>query len=107
MTAKWWRRDSNWNGYFTFKSRRIQLTSFRRLSIVANTQAALCVVVAAFTFFAWPRVSSAWRLTSTDEWVFWTDTLGLGVFASSGARTAATLTALGAGKSPLAAADVP
>lgn len=46
---------------------------------------AVCVLGAASTFFAWPRLSHRFRLTATDEWLFWTDTIGLAVFASNGA----------------------
>jgi len=52
----------------------------------------LCVVVSALTFALWPQLSRSLRLTSTDEWVFWTDTLGLAVFASTGAFSGSTLT---------------
>lgn len=54
-------------------------------------EALLCAVVGCLTFFAWPRLSTRLNLSSTDEWLFWTDTLGLAVFAGNGAYIAATL----------------
>jgi len=48
----------------------------------------LCGVVCTFTFFLWRRLSVGWGLSVDDEWVFWTDTVGLGVFAAMGAKTA-------------------
>lgn len=52
---------------------------------------ALCVIVSATTFFVWPPLSHRFRLTSGDEWLFWTDTLGLGVFAATGAYSGFSL----------------
>mmetsp|Transcript_31502 Transcript_31502/g.91094 ORF Transcript_31502/g.91094 Transcript_31502/m.91094 type:complete len:323 (-) Transcript_31502:14-982(-) len=54
-------------------------------------EALLCVVVSTIAFFAWPRLSHALRLSTDDEWLFWTDTVGLGVFAALGAQTAVTM----------------
>jgi uncharacterized membrane protein YeiH len=45
----------------------------------------LVIVVATLTFYCWPAVSQRLHLTDKDEWLFWTDTLGLGVFAARGA----------------------
>ena len=53
--------------------------------LVAWDEALLCVCVSIITFFLWPRASRRLRLTVDDEWLFWTDTLGLGVFAANGA----------------------
>jgi uncharacterized membrane protein YeiH len=50
---------------------------------------ALTMGVAALTFFFWgPLTRSRLRVTSDDEWLFWIDSLGLGVFAVNGANTA-------------------
>lgn len=49
----------------------------------------LVVAVSSASFFLWPPLSRKWKLTTTGEWIFWTDALGLGVFAASGAQTAA------------------
>jgi len=57
---------------------------------VAWDEALLCVVVSCLTFFLWPRFSHRLQLTTSDEWLFWTDTLGLAVFASLGAQVAAS-----------------
>lgn len=54
-------------------------------------EAFLCVAVASSAFFLWPRLSQLLRLTINDEWLFWTDTLGLAVFAGLGAHTAASV----------------
>lgn len=51
----------------------------------------LCVAVAGTGFFLWTPLSDRFGLSTEDEWVFWTDTLGLGVFAALGAKTAAVL----------------
>jgi len=48
-------------------------------------EALLVVTVSLATFFVWPSASRRFRLTPSDEWLFWTDTLGLGVFAANGA----------------------
>lgn len=55
----------------------------------ARDEFTLCIVVATMTFFFWPRLSSRWRLTSTGEFLFWTDTIGLAVFAAAGSNLAA------------------
>mmetsp|Transcript_88473 Transcript_88473/g.184889 ORF Transcript_88473/g.184889 Transcript_88473/m.184889 type:complete len:287 (-) Transcript_88473:86-946(-) len=54
-------------------------------------EALLCVVVSLVAFFAWPQLSKAFKLSLNDDWLFWTDTLGLGVFAALGAQTAASM----------------
>merc|ERR1719277_2929638 len=51
----------------------------------------LCVIVSGITFIAWPPISRRLRFTSADEWLFWTDTLGLAVFASTGAYTGCSI----------------
>ena len=49
----------------------------------------LVMVVGALTFFAWMPLTRSWlRVTSNDEWLFWVDSLGLGVFAVNGANVA-------------------
>lgn len=48
----------------------------------------LCVIVAVVAFFLWPRLSYAFGLDGSDEWLFWTDTVGLGAFATLGAYSA-------------------
>jgi len=53
-------------------------------------EALLSVAVGAASFVFWPPLSRRWRLTSADEWLFWTDTLGLAVFAANGAYMATT-----------------
>ena len=53
----------------------------------------LSACVAAATFLFWPSVSHRLRLTAADEWLFWTDTLGLAVFAANGAHTGALIQA--------------
>jgi len=61
-------------------------------------EAILCIGCAAVTFFAWSPLSHHFKLSESDEWLFWTDTVGLGVFAASGAHVGDTngATALGA-----------
>ena len=54
-------------------------------------EALLCVLVGAATFFLWPIASRRLGLTSADEWLFWTDTLGLAVFAANGAYAGSTV----------------
>jgi len=49
----------------------------------------LVLLVGAVTFFVWPPVSMRWNLTPSGEVLFWMDTVGLGVFAATGARTGA------------------
>lgn len=49
----------------------------------------LVIVVGAMTFLCWPWISKRFQLTSSGEWLFWTDTIGLGVFAASGAAVSA------------------
>jgi len=49
----------------------------------------LVTVVSSLTFFCWPCLSRRFHLTSSGECLFWTDALGLGVFAASGASAAA------------------
>lgn len=56
--------------------------------ITAWDEALLCVAVSMFAFFAWPRLATALKLSVDDEWLFWTDSVGLGVFAALGAQTA-------------------
>lgn len=51
----------------------------------------LCVLCSAAAFFLWPRLSRALRLRTSDEWLFWTDTVGLGAFAALGAHKAAAI----------------
>eukprot|EP00450_Noctiluca_scintillans_P002635 CAMPEP_0194490060 /NCGR_PEP_ID=MMETSP0253-20130528/9409_1 /TAXON_ID=2966 /ORGANISM="Noctiluca scintillans" /LENGTH=320 /DNA_ID=CAMNT_0039330643 /DNA_START=40 /DNA_END=999 /DNA_ORIENTATION=+ len=51
----------------------------------------LSIIVAGSTFFLWPRLSRKFQLTSADEWLFYTDTLGLAVFAANGAYIANSL----------------
>mmetsp|Transcript_3198 Transcript_3198/g.7668 ORF Transcript_3198/g.7668 Transcript_3198/m.7668 type:complete len:338 (+) Transcript_3198:97-1110(+) len=48
----------------------------------------LCVAVSSSAFFLWPRLSNVLKLHTDDEWLFWTDSIGLGVFAALGAQTA-------------------
>lgn len=55
--------------------------------MVRYDEAVLVVAVAALTFFLWPKLSHRFVLTTKDEWLFWTDTIGLAVFAASGACT--------------------
>ena len=55
--------------------------------LAAWDEALLCICVSTATFFAWPLCRRRLRLTTDDEWLFWTDTLGLGVFAANGAHT--------------------
>lgn len=55
--------------------------------LVQSDEYLLCVIVSGITFVAWPSISRRLRLTGADEWLFWTDTLGLAVFASTGAYT--------------------
>ena len=38
-----------------------------------------------FIVFLWPLLSRRFRLSSSGEWMFWLDALGLGAFASVGA----------------------
>ncbi|EOD31772.1 hypothetical protein EMIHUDRAFT_231400 [Emiliania huxleyi CCMP1516] len=52
----------------------------------------LCVGTSTLAFFLWPSLSRRLKLTTADEWLFWTDTVGLGVFAANGALAAAVLT---------------
>ena len=59
--------------------------------LAAWDEAALCAIVGCITFFVWPRLSTLLNLSTSDEWLFWTDTLGLAVFAGNGAYIAATL----------------
>mmetsp|Transcript_125313 Transcript_125313/g.313080 ORF Transcript_125313/g.313080 Transcript_125313/m.313080 type:complete len:176 (-) Transcript_125313:394-921(-) len=51
-------------------------------------EALLCIGVSSAMFFLWPRLSKVFRLSADDEWVFWTDTFGLGAFAALGAHIA-------------------
>jgi len=44
----------------------------------------------ASTFFLWSPLSHLFKLTESDEWLFWTDTVGLGVFTASGAHVGNT-----------------
>eukprot|EP00747_Dinoflagellata_sp_TGD_P219926 gnl/TRDRNA2_/TRDRNA2_91954_c0_seq1.p1 gnl/TRDRNA2_/TRDRNA2_91954_c0~~gnl/TRDRNA2_/TRDRNA2_91954_c0_seq1.p1 ORF type:complete len:379 (+),score=32.05 gnl/TRDRNA2_/TRDRNA2_91954_c0_seq1:65-1201(+) len=59
--------------------------------LTALDEPILCIAVASMTFFLWPRLSNRFHLTATDEWLFWTDTLGLGVFAAAGAHSGSCL----------------
>ena len=49
---------------------------------------ALCVATAAVTFFAWPTLRRRYGWSTEGEWLFWTDALGVGVFAAAGANVA-------------------
>ena len=46
----------------------------------------LCGCCGLVTFFAWSPLSHYFNISERDEWLFWTDTIGLGVFAASGAH---------------------
>lgn len=59
--------------------------------LTAEDETLLVIGVSVATFFAWPRLSMRYQLTSRGEWLFWTDALGLGVFAAVGAHKAARL----------------
>jgi uncharacterized membrane protein YeiH len=48
----------------------------------------LVTSVGTATFFLWPPLSMKFKLTSSGEWLFWTDAIGLGVFAAAGASVA-------------------
>eukprot|EP01062_Namystynia_karyoxenos_P069456 TRINITY_DN64951_c0_g1_i1.p1 TRINITY_DN64951_c0_g1~~TRINITY_DN64951_c0_g1_i1.p1 ORF type:complete len:446 (+),score=126.80 TRINITY_DN64951_c0_g1_i1:83-1339(+) len=39
------------------------------------------------TFFLWPKLARWYGWSANDEWLFWTDALGVGVFAAAGADT--------------------
>ena len=54
-------------------------------------EVSLCVIIGAVTFLMWPFASRRLQLTSSDEWLFWTDTLGLAVFAANGAYVGSTV----------------
>ena len=41
--------------------------------------------MATATFFLWPPLSRRFRLSSSGEWMFWLDAMGLGAFAAVGA----------------------
>ena len=57
--------------------------------LTQGTEIAVTMGVAAATFFAWgPLTRSRFHVSSDDEWLFWIDSLGLGVFAVNGANTA-------------------
>ena len=53
--------------------------------LVAWDEALLCVAVCVATFFAWPPLARRRGLSVEGELLFWTDTVGLGVFAANGA----------------------
>ena len=53
--------------------------------LTAWDEAALAPMVSGLAFFCWPAVARRLRLTTEDEWLFWTDTVGLGAFAANGA----------------------
>ena len=53
--------------------------------LTAWDEALLCVCLSATTFWLWPLCERQLRLSTDDDWLFWTDTLGLGVFAANGA----------------------
>lgn len=71
--------------------RDIALGRFPIFWTVAWDEALLSVLVAMAAFFLWPRLSHLLHLSTSDEWLFWTDTLGLGVFAALGAQAAAVV----------------
>ena len=48
----------------------------------------LCLVLSLVVFLVWAPARLKLRISADDEWLFWTDTLGLGVFAASGAHKA-------------------
>lgn len=68
--------------------RDVMLGRFPIWWMVQWDEAVLCVTVSVVAFIAWPTCSKSFRLTLEDEWLFWTDTLGVGAFAALGAHTA-------------------
>lgn len=56
-------------------------------------EALLSSVVCVATFFGWPRLARRFRWTTDGEFIFWTDTVGLGIFAANGALIGATFPA--------------
>jgi len=55
--------------------------------LAASDEFILCIATSTLTFFCWPYVSRRFRLSVDDEWVFWTDAVGVGVFGAAGAHT--------------------
>jgi uncharacterized membrane protein YeiH len=54
----------------------------------------LCVLVSLVAFILWPRLALSFRSVTTEaEILFWTDTVGLAVFAANGGLVGATLLA--------------
>lgn len=60
--------------------------------LTAGDEITLCAVTSTITFFSWPYLSKRFKLGADDEWLFWTDAIGVGVFAATGAHTASTKT---------------
>lgn len=67
--------------------RDIMLGRFPIWWMVDWDETVLVITVALLAFFLWKPASRRWGLTLEDEWLFWTDTVGLAVFAATGART--------------------
>lgn len=68
--------------------RDILLGRFPIFWLTAYDEFSFVVVVSVLTFFFWPPISSRFYLTASGEWLFWCDTMGLGVYAASGASIA-------------------
>jgi len=47
----------------------------------------VCSVCSLSVFYGWPLLVRKFRFSTEDEWLFWTDAIGVGVFAATGART--------------------
>eukprot|EP01065_Artemidia_motanka_P047375 TRINITY_DN7418_c0_g1_i1.p1 TRINITY_DN7418_c0_g1~~TRINITY_DN7418_c0_g1_i1.p1 ORF type:complete len:403 (+),score=90.70 TRINITY_DN7418_c0_g1_i1:182-1390(+) len=66
----------------------------------AYDETTLCGACSVATFFLWPKLEGLLGWSVEDEWLFWTDALGVGVFAAAGAHTGwhrGAVTALGCG----------
>ena len=58
--------------------------------LAAWDEALLCFVVCVATFFLWPLLARHFRWSTDGDVLFWTDTIGLAVFAANGALVGAT-----------------
>jgi uncharacterized membrane protein YeiH len=55
--------------------------------MMATDEVLLCFVVSTVAFFCWPFLQlSKLALNETQEWVFWLDAIGLGMFSATGAH---------------------
>lgn len=54
--------------------------------MTSEVEPLVCLITGLTTFLAWAPLKHYFKVSSDDEWVFWTDTIGLGVFAASGAH---------------------